>query len=583
MTRAAIGALAAAALLALAGVAQARPGQLPSYAGTYSFATETGSHHTVVVQQDGRHVTATVVPGGFRWTSVFGDFSCVNAARDEPRLSALFDGVIGENGRLADVHVAAGAVEITDDGPPVTDPNANPHRTCAYFDIVGATGRLQRSEDIDQDAPGFAFKPPPHERYLVLQTTFGTGCKAGGAPKVSRCLKYIYLKREDGDRDGDALPDSWEEHGVHVGHAFLDLPAMGADPDHKDLFVEVDHAAGADPYPRVLREAYRVFLDAPLSNPDGRRGIRLHLDDGPHSTMNPVTRATWGARSASERGLQAPPAVGALAGCGSPGASFSWGTTFDALKRRHLARVRQRVFRYALVAQHVDAGHCAGDLARDVPSSDLVVGTVIGADVPVAAAWYASSFMHALGHSLGLRHGGRDDVDLKPEDRSVMNDRYADGIRGAPGADATIAYSPEDWPSLRFDGGAMGAAGRVDRRARTRTNEPLALGDLVAFQRTLAGDVTPPTVTLARRGAFVEVRARDDMGLAGVRVQVGGRTVLLNQTVRRLPRDRRALTIASPLRSIDGHLRIGRGAQTIAATAFDAHALRSPEATLRVR
>ena len=126
MTGAAIGAIVAAVLLGWVPGAQARGERLPSYAGRYSFATETGKRHIVVVQQDGRHVTARVAPAGFRWTDVVGDFSCVNAARDEPRLDTLFDATIGENGRLADVRVFAGTVEISDPGPPVTGMEESP-------------------------------------------------------------------------------------------------------------------------------------------------------------------------------------------------------------------------------------------------------------------------------------------------------------------------------------------------------------------------------------------------------------------------------------------------------------------------
>ena len=49
---------------------------------------------------------------------------------------------------------------------------------------------------------------------------------------------------EAADADGDALPDAWEEDGVDIdgdGTVDLDLPAMGADPRHKDIFVEIDH------------------------------------------------------------------------------------------------------------------------------------------------------------------------------------------------------------------------------------------------------------------------------------------------------------------------------------------------------
>ena len=40
---------------------------------------------------------------------------------------------------------------------------------------------------------------------------------------------------------------SWEKDGIDTdgdGTADLDLPAMGADPDHKDIFIEVDFMTG---------------------------------------------------------------------------------------------------------------------------------------------------------------------------------------------------------------------------------------------------------------------------------------------------------------------------------------------------
>ncbi len=51
------------------------------------------------------------------------------------------------------------------------------------------------------------------------------------------------------DGDGDGLPDVWETDGVTDcdGTVLLDLPGFGADPDEKDLFVELDWQAGRDP------------------------------------------------------------------------------------------------------------------------------------------------------------------------------------------------------------------------------------------------------------------------------------------------------------------------------------------------
>lgn len=52
------------------------------------------------------------------------------------------------------------------------------------------------------------------------------------------------------DSDGDGLLDSWESQGLDInndGTVDLDLPALGADPNHKDLFVEVDGITGLGP------------------------------------------------------------------------------------------------------------------------------------------------------------------------------------------------------------------------------------------------------------------------------------------------------------------------------------------------
>src|SRR5262249_11865840 len=37
------------------------------------------------------------------------------------------------------------------------------------------------------------------------------------------------------DSDGDGIPDSWERFGYFFNGKFVDLPAMGADPNHKDI------------------------------------------------------------------------------------------------------------------------------------------------------------------------------------------------------------------------------------------------------------------------------------------------------------------------------------------------------------
>ncbi len=123
--------------------------------------------------------------------------------------------------------------------------------------------------------------------------------------------KFVFPTADDVahrlDSDGDGLPDCWEMHGYHVlvlssetGDAvleFVDLPAMGADPLRKDLFVEVDWMWGGghshQPKPEALRIVRDAFARAPVPNADGSTGITLHIDAGWDYPMAPGPDKLW--------------------------------------------------------------------------------------------------------------------------------------------------------------------------------------------------------------------------------------------------------------------------------------------------
>jgi hypothetical protein len=97
------------------------------------------------------------------------------------------------------------------------------------------------------------------------------------------------------DTDGDALTDFVEIFGGKFGQAdFVDLPGMGANPRHKDIFVEADYYMnyGANseslaPDPQSVSAVVNAFAAAPVTNPDGINGINLHfiVDDGIDTTQ----------------------------------------------------------------------------------------------------------------------------------------------------------------------------------------------------------------------------------------------------------------------------------------------------------
>ena len=97
-----------------------------------------------------------------------------------------------------------------------------------------------------------------------------------------------------GDRDGDGLLDTWEKNGIDFPGTGLeiDLPGMGANPDKKDLFVEIDVMQGVGFDPDAIDDVILAFAQAPASmvdNPDGTLGIQLHVVvDGDRPAHQPL-------------------------------------------------------------------------------------------------------------------------------------------------------------------------------------------------------------------------------------------------------------------------------------------------------
>lgn len=271
-----------------------------------------------------------------------------------------------------------------------------------------------------------------------MRWLYGPNCERGTSPLT--------------DTDGDALPDEWETEGIDYdndGTAELDLPAMGADPQHKDIFLETDWmflaptcngavcSGGEDfrPLPDALADVVAAFDAAPVANPDGDDGIRAHIDAGPGSVMNPVTGATWGSRSRANA-VPHDPVLGSF-----QGPLYDW-TELDTVKTANLDPFRRDAFHYVLYAdQYGVAGNTSSGISRGIPGSDLLV-TDGGwnFDTGFTRTQERGTFMHELGHGLGLGHGGGDHVNQKPNYPSIMS--YAYQLTGTLPA-GTLDYSRE--------------------------------------------------------------------------------------------------------------------------------------------
>ena len=222
---------------------------------------------------------------------------------------------------------------------------------------------------------------------------------------------------ETPDTDENGLLDCWETHGVDGdGDGIADFFLDGADPEHKDLYIEVDALAGLDVnlIETMLTQVREVFSLAPVGNPDGEPGIELHafLDD------HDLPAGKWTVTSNRE-----------------------WVQEFGPLKRQFFGRsdneaqanARALTHRYAIIGEDIDDpvllrfGVAEGppkdqpDQCGKMTGNDFFVLFSALTQVGSFSEHFPATFIHELGHTMSLCHGGGDHILGKPNYVSVMN------------------------------------------------------------------------------------------------------------------------------------------------------------------
>jgi len=249
----------------------------------------------------------------------------------------------------------------------------------------------------------FSWTPGPTQ----IATTVVVFTATDLAGRQAQCNMVAHVR---GDRDGDGLPDIWETNGYTYNGRFVDLPAIGANPDHKDVFVRIDYMGGLAPKAAALAKVVAAFASVPNSqfavpNPDGQDGIKLRIFIGNELPFQVFLGST-------------------------DGGVYDW-TEFEAAKNGSFPEELQLAFHYCIFANigPTESQVPNSGISRGVPSNDFLV-TLGSWPNSGTVDEQAGTFMHELGHNLGLGHGGprnlavpdgQVNLNRKPNYLSVMN------------------------------------------------------------------------------------------------------------------------------------------------------------------
>lgn len=268
------------------------------------------------------------------------------------------------------------------------------------------------------------------------------------------------------DTDGDGLWDGWEAANTTVdeeGNPIalgVDLVAMGANPLHKDVFVEIDYMVKPaslffddrhthQPKLKALQMLIDAFATAPVSNPDGSLGIVLHMDAGPETIMNPLTGDKWGSLSVADP-LPHTDELGRFEGEGNE-LEYFWNDTFDLEELKYFddysdiyfsksGQIREGIFHYCIFAHRLGSKGFTG-ISNGSPSAELIVSLGLWEDDTGTVLQQAGTLMHELGHNFGFLHGADDREPYKPNYLSVMNYSFQMGGLIFEGSNGTLDYS----------------------------------------------------------------------------------------------------------------------------------------------
>ncbi len=200
------------------------------------------------------------------------------------------------------------------------------------------------------------------------------------------------------DSDGDNLEDGDEVYGTTTG---VNLPGMGANPNRKSIFVEIDWTEDNHdtafhshrPRPGMVSRVQAAFAASPLTNPDGSTGIDFIIDYGQGGLFTGGTEI--------------------LDGSNPEYLDFGTNWRDDYMNPNRLGYFHHGVFTHRY---NSSSNGSSGVAYINYDAFFVTLYQYWDWDEGVA-----NTLMHEIGHNFGLLHGGDENINGKPNYNSVMN------------------------------------------------------------------------------------------------------------------------------------------------------------------
>jgi len=240
-------------------------------------------------------------------------------------------------------------------------------------------------------------------------------------------LTFNNCLNNSNDFDGDDIPNNLEMNSRLLNDPFNPHSKSileGSDYMTKDIFVELDYFENHFPNTTGLAMITESFKKSSLCNPSGIEGINLHFlisdrlkEDSQSMTIecfpdNKTRDSDWSEYDSLKN------------------------TYFGTIEERNwdnkdLLDLKKSLYHYGIIGHqfnNLEFSGCAKPsemnflvtLGADWWKHELGVNKDTG-DTLSNADFEAAAIMHELGHTLGLKHGGGDSVQYKPNYISIMN------------------------------------------------------------------------------------------------------------------------------------------------------------------